>query len=148
MPPLAFNEPEYAEPVLPEGRVAVVTFKGCAATAIKRAAVLLCAGLPESATVTVKRATPLAAGVPEITPVLAFSPRPDGKLPALIDHLYGVVPPLACKAAVYAEPLVPEVKSGVAIVKGVIAAAATDIARLTVDFCTGELESKAVIPTA
>lgn len=55
----------------------------------------LCVGLEESATVAVKLKVPLAAGVPEIRPVLAARLRPAGRLPEVIDHVYGVVPPVA-----------------------------------------------------
>jgi hypothetical protein len=148
VPPVALNEPEYAVPIVPEGRTDVITFNDEAATSIVILTDLLCAGLPESETVAVKRAATLTAGVPEITPVLAARLRPDGKLPAPIDQLYGAVPPFACKVAVYAEPLVAGPKPGVEIVKGAIWAAATDIVRLTVAFFTGEPESTTVMPIA
>lgn len=48
-----------------------------------------------SDTVAVKLAVPAAVGVPEITPVKALSVKPTGSEPAVIDQLYGVVPPLA-----------------------------------------------------
>ena len=49
-----------------------------------------------SLTCTVKLLVPVPVGVPEITPVLAFSDKPVGKEPEVIDHVYGVVPPLTC----------------------------------------------------
>jgi hypothetical protein len=51
----------------------------------------------ESRTCTVKVAAPLAVGVPEITPVEAFRVSPVGSVPTVIDHEYGVTPPVACK---------------------------------------------------
>lgn len=53
-----------------------------------------------SVTFTVKLLVPVAVGVPEITPVLAASDRPDGNEPELIDHVYGDVPPLHAMVAV------------------------------------------------
>jgi len=38
----------------------------------------------ESVTFTVKVEVPVAVGVPEMTPVLAFSVKPDGSVPTLI----------------------------------------------------------------
>lgn len=55
------------------------------------------AGLPASVTVAVKLDIPLAAGVPEIRPVLAAKVRPAGRLPAVMDQVYGEAPPLACR---------------------------------------------------
>jgi len=55
-------------------------------------------GLLLSFTTAVKFDVPLAVGVPEITPVIAASVRPAGRLPAEIDHVYAGVPPLACSA--------------------------------------------------
>jgi hypothetical protein len=50
-----------------------------------------------SVTVPVKLTVPVKVplGVPEIAPVLAFRERPVGKLPVVIDHVYGVIPPAA-----------------------------------------------------
>jgi len=56
---------------------------------------VVCVGLEESATVAVKLKVPLAVGVPEIRPVLAVRLRPAGRLPEVIDHVYGIVPPVA-----------------------------------------------------
>jgi hypothetical protein len=43
--------------------------------------------LAESVTFTVKSVVPIAVGVPEINPVLAFNVSPGGKLPALMLHV-------------------------------------------------------------
>jgi hypothetical protein len=67
-----------------------------AATTIERTTDLVCADLLLSVTLTVKFDVPLAVGVPEIKPddeILS----PTGRLPAVMDQLYGEVPPLACK---------------------------------------------------
>lgn len=50
--------------------------------------------LAESVTSTVNEDVPAFGGVPEITPVDAFSVSPVGRLPVLIDHVYGEMPPL------------------------------------------------------
>ena len=50
-----------------------------------------------SVTCTVKLLVPKTVGVPEITPVLLFKPSPLGSVPDVIDHVYGVVPPLATR---------------------------------------------------
>jgi hypothetical protein len=44
-------------------------------------------GLLLSLTVTVKLDVPLVVGVPEITPLLAESVNPAGRLPLLMDHV-------------------------------------------------------------
>src|SRR5580692_7798216 len=65
-----------------------------------------------SLTCTVKLLAPVPVGVPEIIPVLGASVSPAGKVPESIDHVYGVVPPVAASVALYAEfcvPLVSEV---------------------------------------
>lgn len=48
-----------------------------------------------SLTVAVKLAAPVAVGVPEITPELAASVSPAGRLPDEMDHVYAGVPPFA-----------------------------------------------------
>ena len=58
-----------------------------AAIAIEVDADAVCAGLPESVTVTEKLAVPAAAGVPEITPDDAESERPLGNWPDVTDHV-------------------------------------------------------------
>ena len=68
-----------------------------------RFAVALCAVELESVTFTVNEEVPAVVGVPLICPV-ALSANPAGKAPALIDQLYGVVPPLACSVVEYPLP--------------------------------------------
>jgi len=52
-----------------------------------------------SATWIVKLLVPDVVGVPEITPVLGASDRPEGNVPEATDHVYGVVPPVAANVA-------------------------------------------------
>ena len=49
-------------------------------------------------TLMVKFEVPAFVGVPDSTPVEAFRVIPAGRLPALTDHAYGPVPPLAVSA--------------------------------------------------
>jgi hypothetical protein len=80
---------------VPEGKdVVVITSAGGAMTSETDVDVV-CVALEESATVAVKLKVPLAEGVPEIRPVLAARLSPAGRLPEVIDHVYGVVPPVA-----------------------------------------------------
>jgi hypothetical protein len=67
-----------------------------------------CAGLSASVTVAVKLDVPLVVGVPEITPLLGARLSPAGRLPEVIDHLYGAAPPLALRAVEKGVPEVPE----------------------------------------
>jgi hypothetical protein len=73
-------------------------------TTIDSVTVSVCAGDPESDTVTLNVDVPLTVGVPEIAPLLE-SVNPAGKLPDAIDHVYPGVPPLADIVALYAVPL-------------------------------------------
>jgi hypothetical protein len=77
----------------------------------------------------VKFAVPAVVGVPEITPVEAFSVSPAGRLPDAIDHVSGEIPPLACNVALYAVPTVPE-----ASVVVVTAGAGTTVMPTVADF--------------
>jgi hypothetical protein len=54
---------------------------------------------PLSITCTRKPHVPAVVGVPEITPVLAFSDNPAGKLPEYMLHVYGAVPLIAASVA-------------------------------------------------
>ena len=55
-------------------------------------------GIAESCTFRVMPDVPLLAGVPEIRPVLAFSIKPLGKGPSVV-QVYGGVPPAAPRVA-------------------------------------------------
>jgi hypothetical protein len=72
--------PEYAVLTEPDGSAAEIVKAG-AATTSEREMDLLCAGLPASATVTVKLEVPVPVGVPEIRPVDEFRLRPAGRFP-------------------------------------------------------------------
>jgi hypothetical protein len=60
-------------------------------------AVAVCGDEAESLTVTPTVKLPLAAGVPDITPVVAPRLSPAGRLPPETDQVKGAVPPLICK---------------------------------------------------
>jgi hypothetical protein len=66
---------------------------------IDRDAVLETAGDSESTTFTVMGKVPLAVGVPLITPVAGARESPAGREPEEMDHVYGVVPPVAASVA-------------------------------------------------
>lgn len=85
------------------------------------------AGALESVTCTVNDDVPATVGVPEIAP-LPERLRPVFSVPDVIDHLYGVVPPVAPSVAPYAVPTFPDASEAVVIESGVVAAA--DIVRL------------------
>jgi hypothetical protein len=70
------------------------------AAAVATAAVLSC-------TCTTKFEVPGAVGVPEITPVVGEMFRPAGREPEAMLQLYGVTPPAAISAVVYATPTSP-----------------------------------------
>jgi len=76
-----------------------------------------------SFTCAVNDAVPAVVGVPLICPVELLSVSPACKEPALIDQLYGVVPPLACSVVEYPVPAVPPGSDAVLTVGGCAAAA-------------------------
>jgi hypothetical protein len=86
-----------------------------------------CAWLSASVTVAVKLDVPLVVGVPEITPVLGVKLSPAGRLPEVIDQVYGAVPPLALRAVEKGVPEIPEGSVEDAIASW-IAATTTDVA--------------------
>jgi hypothetical protein len=100
VPPVADRGLEYAVLAVPAGSDAeIVKAEGAgAAMTIERATDLVWAGLPPSATVTVKFVVPVAVGVPEIKPVVREMLSPAGRLPTVMDQLYEEVPPVACRA--------------------------------------------------
>jgi hypothetical protein len=128
-------------PIVPEGKLDVETVNGVgagAAMAIERLTDRVCAGLPPSRTDTVKLLVPVAVGVPEIRPVAGARLSPAGRLPALTDQVYGVVPPLACSRFEYVVPLVPDGRDEVVIAR---ATGATTSVRVTDIVCAGLDES-------
>jgi len=93
VPPVAASVVLYAAPFVPAGSGDAVEMAGTALMVKTNA----CAVVAEAASVrvTVKFAIPAVVGVPEMTPVAAASVSPAGSNPALIDQVYGVVPPVA-----------------------------------------------------
>src|SRR5215470_9129944 len=77
------------------------------AIVIESALVFATAGDSESVTCTVKFVVPEAVGVALFTQVEALMARPAGSEPTEIDHVYGVVPPVAVKVCEYATPCWP-----------------------------------------
>jgi hypothetical protein len=57
--------------------------------------VAVCTVLLLSFTITPSAKVPLTVGVPLITPVEEVRFKPAGKLPEVIDQMYGCVPPVA-----------------------------------------------------
>ena len=76
-----------------------VIAKGEVETVIVSDTDAVCAGDPLSCTRTVNVDVPLPAGVPEITPLLADSVSPAGRLPDVTAHVYPGVPPVALSVA-------------------------------------------------
>ena len=105
---------------------------------IESALVFETVGDSESVTCTVKFVVPEAVGVPLMTPVEALMARPAGSEPTEIDHVYGVVPPVAVRVCEYATPCWPLGKE-VELIES--AGAATSIERLVVLEAAGDPES-------
>ena len=142
-------------PTLPDASASlIVNVEGAGAvTAIESGTDCVCAGLPASVTIAVKFAVPLALGVPEITPVAEASERPAGRLPAVIDQPYGVVPPPACSEVEYVVPFVPDGKLDVVIANAVGPEATIAIESFADLVCAGLDESatekvKVAVPLA
>jgi hypothetical protein len=74
-------------------------------------------------TVKIGLVVPMAAGVPEIVPVLP-NPRPAGRVP-LTDQVYGAVPPVALSEELYDAFVIPGDKLVVLIASGDPAATMT-----------------------
>jgi hypothetical protein len=93
-----------------------------------------------SRTLTVNVYVPCRVGVPLIPPVAASSCSPCGRLPAVIDHVYGAVPPVAARVAAYAWCTAPDGRDVVVIETG---AAATAMLRDPWAVCWGDPPSAA-----
>src|SRR5260370_14823999 len=91
--------------------------RGAGLTAMLSCFVAVRAGLPESATWTVKVDVPAAVGVPEITPPL-LRLKPLGSVPEAKLHVRAPAPPLACRVTEYAAPTVPAVRREVVVTAG------------------------------
>jgi hypothetical protein len=72
---------------------------GAAAMTNEIVADLVCTGLEESVTVAVTFTVIAVVGVPEMMPVVVARVSPAGRLPEVMDQLYGVAPPLAVRVA-------------------------------------------------
>jgi hypothetical protein len=99
VPPLAWREFEYVEPMAPEGRLEVVTVSGSGAMTSVSGTDFVWDGFDESDIVAVRLVVPLPVGMPEITPVEAERPSPLGSPPEVMDQVEGAVPPLDCREA-------------------------------------------------
>ena len=92
----------------------------------------------------VKLAVPMAVGVPEMVPVLANA-RPAGRVPLVMDQVYGAVPPVALSEELNDAFVIPADKLVVLIASG-DPAATTDKARMPAAVWTGEPASLTVTP--
>ena len=97
-------------------------------------------GLLESVTFTVTVAAPAIVGVP--LTVQPINDKPAGSVP-VIEHVYGVVPPLAAMVALYATPTWPLGKVFVRL----NGTGAITIVSLALTCCAGVLESVTFIAT-
>ena len=95
VPPVAAIVCEYAVDTVPAGSglpLLIVRVGGLIVSVYALDAV--CGGAAASCTPTVKLAVPAVVGVPVMAPVELFSVSPAGNDPAVIAHVYGVVPPV------------------------------------------------------
>ena len=99
LPPVAVIGAEYATPSVPEGNAPVVMISGEGAMTNEIVADLVWTGLEESVTVAVTFTVIAVVGVPEMMPVLVARVSPAGRLPEVMDQLYGVAPPVAVRVA-------------------------------------------------
>lgn len=141
---------EYPAPAVTAGRAEDVMIRGFGMTTTAEFDATDWVGLPLSVTLAVKVAVPLEVGVPAIVPVEGTRLSPAGKLPDAMDHLYGVVPPLACNACEYAAPTLTAGSTGGLMAKVV---GLTKIAVVADADCAGALLSvtvamKAAVPLA
>jgi hypothetical protein len=86
VPPDAFRVCEYAVPTVTDVRAGVAIVRGLLATEMVNGWEVVCTGWLWSFRFTVKLATPLVVGVPEIVPV-DESERPAGRLPDTINQV-------------------------------------------------------------
>ena len=109
---------------------------------IVRALVADICGDDVSVTFTVNDEVPDVVGVPEIFPVVPVKVKPAGRDPDRIDHVYGVVPPVAAKVPEYATPTVPFGSDVVEIDSGAITLKVKDLSEVWF----GEEESVTLMP--
>ncbi len=94
IPPLAWNWNEYGLFCVPFGNGEVLTSVNVGQV-IEKLSGLVVVAATASVTLKVTETELRVVGVPLITPVEVFRLRPVGKVPALIVHVYGEVPPVA-----------------------------------------------------
>lgn len=140
-PPVAARvTPGYGVPTVPDGSADVVIVSCPVMVSDRLLVAVRCVGLVESVTVmtTVPELAP--DGVPLMTPLDASMPRPLGR--PVADHVYGVVPPVALRVALYAVPALPPGNDVVVMLSGAMIV----IARLAVAVkCAGLVESVTVM---
>src|SRR5215471_2518918 len=90
--------------MVPLGRDAVEIAKAgvLASTVMLSVIVADLGGLAESVAPTVIADVPAAVGVPVIAPVLGFRVKPAGSVPVARLQVTALIPPIACKVALYA----------------------------------------------
>jgi hypothetical protein len=93
-PPLADTVVEYVRLTVPPGSDEV-EMVGSAGATIEMLSAFVPVLFFESLTCTVNEEFPPTVGVPEITPDAAVRLKPAGSTPAVMLHVYGVVPPVA-----------------------------------------------------
>ena len=110
--PLRKLEPEMVTAVPPSAGpvfgLTPVTVGEAGTAVIVRMRVTNCILFAESVTLNVsdELATD-CLGVPVMAPVEAFRDKPAGRVPLVMDQVYGVVPPVAASAALYTTPTSP-----------------------------------------
>jgi hypothetical protein len=122
-PPVADRMASYAVSVAAAGRTVEEICSGVSVATIwmLKLAVTLSAGEPESKTFAEKKNVPDCVGVPVIAPEMEFRLVPVGSCPEETNQLYGAVPPVALRVALYAKPCCPLLRDCVVIAKGVTA---------------------------
>jgi hypothetical protein len=88
----------------------------------------------------VKLLVPDPVGVPEIAPVLDVSASPVGKVPEMIDQVYGVAPPVAARVALYVTFCVP-LGNEVVVMEGCVIEGAALTVKLSAFVAASELAS-------
>jgi len=123
VPPVAANPWLYATPTVPAGSgLAVVIVGAVGAALIVRLKLFVDESPSFPVTRTVKLAVVAALGVPLTTPPL-LRLKPDGRLPDAMDQEYGVMPPVAANAWLYATPTAPTGSGLPVVIVGAVGAA-------------------------
>ena len=99
VPPVAAGVELYATPMVPLGNTGELRVS-CKFTTKLTTCVAVRGGVAESVHCNVKLDVPTAEGVPEITPVDAFSESPAGKLPFVTSQVVAPTAPVAVRVAV------------------------------------------------